>query len=58
MPDKSQNCPCTSTNCPNHPSNHNSGCGPCISKNLEHGEIPSCFFIDVDGFEKHSIADV
>lgn len=42
-------CKCTCTECPNHPSNHDQGCTPCIEKNLREGEIPSCFFVAVSG---------
>ncbi|MCQ2770858.1 MAG: DUF6485 family protein [Clostridia bacterium] len=44
MIDAKTMCTCTDTKCPNHPSNHNQGCTPCIEKNLSRGEIPSCFF--------------
>ena len=37
-------CTCGDTACPNHPANHPDGCTRCIKKNLELGEIPSCFF--------------
>ncbi len=37
-------CTCTATTCPNHPSNHDMGCTPCIEKNLKNHEIPGCFF--------------
>ncbi len=37
-------CTCKDTSCELNPNNHNSGCDPCISKNLKAGEIPSCFF--------------
>lgn len=37
-------CTCQSLDCPNHPTNHERGCTPCIKKNLDRGEIPSCFF--------------
>lgn len=43
------NCTCTDTSCPHHPSNHDRGCTPCIAKNLRYGEIPSCFFVAVQG---------
>lgn len=37
---------CTYSNlaCPLHPSKHEKGCAPCISKNLQLREIPNCFF--------------
>lgn len=44
-------CTCTNTECPLHPSRHDKGCAPCISKNLKSGEIPSCFFNLVEGSE-------
>lgn len=37
-------CTCTATTCPNHPTNHDMGCTPCIEKNLKNHEIPGCFF--------------
>lgn len=37
-------CTCKKLTCPLHPTNHNKGCAPCISKNLKLKEIPSCFF--------------
>ncbi len=37
-------CTCEDLKCPFHPTNHDKGCSPCISKNLKLGEIPSCFF--------------
>jgi hypothetical protein len=37
-------CTCTNTKCKLHPSNHNKGCTPCISKNLKLQEIQNCFF--------------
>ena len=37
-------CTCKDLSCPNHPSNHDRGCSPCIAKNLHLGEIPNCFF--------------
>lgn len=40
-------CTCTDHSCPNHPSNHDRGCTPCIAKCLHQGEIPTCFFRDV-----------
>ncbi|MDS1029643.1 DUF6485 family protein [Bacillota bacterium LX-D] len=30
--------------CQFHPQNYLKGCDPCIKKNLQNGEIPSCFF--------------
>jgi hypothetical protein len=37
-------CTCTDLECPLHPTRHDKGCTPCISKNLKQSEIPSCFF--------------
>lgn len=37
-------CSCTNLACPLHPTNHNKGCAPCISKNLKRKELPNCFF--------------
>lgn len=37
-------CTCDSFDCPNHPTNHDKGCTPCIEKNLVAGEVPSCIF--------------
>ncbi|MCQ2547461.1 MAG: DUF6485 family protein [Clostridia bacterium] len=37
-------CTCGDTSCPNHPSNHDLGCTPCILKNLQEREIPACFW--------------
>ena len=37
-------CTCTDLKCPNHQTNHDKGCTPCIQKNLSQGEIPACFF--------------
>lgn len=42
-------CTCTEYNCPHHPENHQKGCDSCIQKNLKRGEIPSCFFNQIDG---------
>lgn len=38
-------CTCEYTSCPNHPSNHDKGCTPCIEKNLKNREIPCCFSV-------------
>jgi len=48
MGNKVEFCTCNEYSCPNHPSNHDKGCTPCIEKNLNAGEIPSCFFNIVD----------
>lgn len=44
MSNLSKFCTCNNLECPLHPSNHDKGCAPCISKNLKLKEIPSCFF--------------
>ena len=41
-------CTCTDTGCPCHPVNHDQGCLPCVLKNRNRKEIPSCFFHDID----------
>lgn len=41
-------CTCLDTKCPLHPINHANGCNPCIAKNLQKGEIPTCFFKKVN----------
>ena len=53
MSNLSQFCTCTDLECPCHPTNHDKGCSPCIAKNLQQGEIPSCFFKKVNPDEKH-----
>lgn len=40
----SQFCTCENLACPLHPTKHDKGCAPCISKNLRLKEVPSCFF--------------
>ena len=40
-------CTCTQIQCEKHPSS-TKGCDPCIQKNLELGEIPACFWINVE----------
>lgn len=47
-------CTCTFTDCPLHPTNHDKGCAPCISKNLNRKEIPNCFFNIVDGSDRRN----
>lgn len=37
-------CTCVDYKCPCHPSNHDSGCAPCVAKNLAEKDIPVCFF--------------
>lgn len=54
MPNLSPFCTCTHTVCPLHPTRHDKGCAPCISKNLKLQEMPSCFFNAVPGSETRS----
>lgn len=44
-------CTCKNTDCPLHPTKHDQGCAPCISKNLRLKEVPNCFFNLVHGAE-------
>ncbi len=44
MNNLSKFCTCKNLSCPLHPTNHEKGCAPCISKHLKLREIPSCFF--------------
>ncbi|WML34514.1 DUF6485 family protein [Clostridium sp. OS1-26] len=37
-------CTCKNYSCKLHPLNHDQGCNPCMKKNLNIGELPSCFF--------------
>ena len=46
-------CTCTDTSCPYNPVNHDKGCTPCIAKNLKMGELPSCFFVAVQGHDEY-----
>ena len=57
-------CTCHVQECLSHPYNHDKGCDPCIEKNLELGEVPACFWLNVskvkgktewsaDNFAKH-----
>ncbi|MCC8075458.1 MAG: DUF6485 family protein [Clostridiales bacterium] len=48
MNNLSKFCTCGDLACPLHPTNHDKGCAPCISKNLKQGEIPNCFFHQVE----------
>ena len=48
-------CTCRDTQCPMHPTNHEQGCAPCISKNLREREIPSCFFNKTGSAADHSV---
>lgn len=47
MTNLSRFCTCTNLECPLHPTRHDKGCAPCISKNLKLGEIPNCMFLKV-----------
>lgn len=45
-------CTCKNLDCPLHPTKHEKGCAPCISKNLRLQEMPNYFFNQVDGAER------
>ena len=45
-------CTCKNMDCPLHPTKHDKGCAPCISKNLRLKEIPNCFFNMIENAEK------
>lgn len=47
-------CTCKNFDCPLHPTNHNKGCSPCISKNLKLKEVPSCFFNLIENADKRT----
>ncbi len=47
-------CTCKNLECPLHPSRHDKGCSPCISKNLRTKEMPSCFFHLLKGGENRT----
>ncbi len=44
MANLSEFCTCKNLACPLHPTKHDKGCAPCISKNLRLREISNCFF--------------
>lgn len=44
-------CTCKNINCPLHPTKHDKGCSPCISKNLQLKEIPNCLFNLIENAE-------
>jgi hypothetical protein len=44
-------CTCNNLECPLHPTKHDKGCAPCISKNLRLKEMPNCFFNLVENSE-------
>ena len=54
MPNLSPFCTCTNMACPLHPTKHDKGCAPCISKSLKLNEVPNCFFNKVVGSEKRT----
>lgn len=47
-------CTCKNTDCPLHPTKHDKGCAPCISKNLQLKEIPNCFFNLIENAERRT----
>lgn len=47
-------CTCKNTDCPLHPTKHDKGCTPCISKNLRLKEIPNCFFNLIENAERRT----
>lgn len=47
-------CTCKNLSCPLHPTKHDKGCTPCISKNLRLNEVPNCFFNQVPGNENRT----
>lgn len=47
-------CTCKNLKCPLHPTKHEKGCAPCISKNLRLQEIPNCFFNLIDHSNKRN----
>lgn len=51
MENISRFCTCKNLNCPLHPTKHDKGCAPCISKNLNQREIPNCFFDLIENAE-------
>ena len=60
MGNLSKFCTCRDTKCPLHPTNHDKGCSPCISKNLRLREVPNCYFNligDTQGRDSYYIED-
>ena len=55
MENNSKFCTCTNYQCPLHPTKHDQGCTPCISKNLKLKEIPNCFFNQVAMAENRAL---
>lgn len=47
-------CTCKNFDCPLHPTKHDMGCAPCISKNLHQKELPNCFFSLVKNAENRT----
>ena len=45
-------CTCADHSCPLHPVNHDKGCTPCMKKNLQAGEVPSCLWNQVSTREE------
>ncbi len=54
MSNLSEFCTCKNLTCPLHPTKHDKGCAPCISKNLKLREMPNCFFNLVENAEQRS----
>lgn len=54
MNNLSKFCTCKNLECPLHPTKHDKGCAPCISKNLGLHEIPDCFFNLIENAELRS----
>lgn len=54
MENISKFCTCKNLDCHLHPTKHNKGCAPCISKNLRLREIPNCFFNLAENADKRT----
>lgn len=54
MENISKFCTCKNLDCPLHPTKHDKGCAPCISKKLRLKEVPNCFFNLIENAEKRS----
>lgn len=50
-------CTCADHDCPLNPVNHDMGCAPCIQKNLQEGEVPSCIWNQISTREERQTAD-
>lgn len=48
-------CTCADHACPLHPANHDKGCTPCMKKNLQAGEVPSCLWNQVSTREERQL---